>query len=85
MHLDEYLKEVSQSQSEFGGQLAPPASQGLVSQWIRGITRITLDYALQIERATAGRVTPQDCADMFRDSITRRSTSVESAASTQPQ
>jgi len=73
MHLDEYLKEASQSQKEFGDQLHPPASQGLVSQWIRGITRITLDYALQIERSTAGRVTPQDCADMYGESHSRRS------------
>lgn len=80
MHLDEYLKEVSQSQSEFGGQLHPPASQGLVSQWVRGITRITLDYALQIERKTEGRVTPQDCSDMFRDPATRRAAVAQSPA-----
>lgn len=83
MHLDEYLKEVSQSQSEFGSQLTPTASQGLVSQWVRGITRVTLDYALQIERVTGGRVTPQDCADMFRDPIARRVPT--HSASTQPQ
>jgi DNA-binding transcriptional regulator YdaS (Cro superfamily) len=72
MTLDEYLKEASLSQSEFGGELSPPASQALISQWVRGITRVTLDYALQIERVTNGRVTPQDCADMFRDPNTRR-------------
>lgn len=83
MHLDEYLKEVSQSQSEFGGQLNPPASQGLVSQWTRGITRITLDYALQIERVTEGRVTPQDCADMYGESPSRRSALAHAAS--QPQ
>jgi len=83
MHLDEYLKEVSQSQSEFGGQLQPPASQGLVSQWIRGITRVTLDYALQIERATGGRVAPQDCADMYAESPSRRSAPAHVAS--QPQ
>lgn len=84
MHLDEYLKEASQSQSEFGSVLCPPASQGLVSQWIRGITRITLDYALQIERVTQGRVTPQDCADMYRDLISRRTPPLSEATS-QPQ
>lgn len=65
MHLEKFLKEKALSQAEFGLGLAPPASQGLVSQWVRGITRVTLDYALQIERATEGQVTPQDCADMY--------------------
>jgi len=65
MQLEEHLKETKQSQGDFGKRLTPPASQGLVSQWVRGVTRITLDYALQIERETAGAVTPQDCADMF--------------------
>lgn len=82
MHLDEYLKEIGQSQAEFGGQLTPAASQGLVSQWTRGITRITLDYALQIERATGGRVSPQDCADMYREPQARRPTTAHVA---QPQ
>lgn len=72
MHLDEHLKEVGQSQAEFGAQLQPPASQGLVSQWVRGITRVTLSYALQIDRVTGGRVTPHDCADMFQNPIVRR-------------
>lgn len=71
MHLDKYLNDVSQSQSDFGARLVPPASQGLVSQWVRGITRVTLDYALQIERVTGGLVTPQDCADMFKNSAQR--------------
>lgn len=72
MHLDEYLKAKSQSQTDFGSELIPPASQGLVSQWVRGITRVTLDYALQIDRVTGGQVTPQDCADMFSDPATKR-------------
>lgn len=65
MQLQSYLKEIKQSQDEFGQKLVPMASQGLISQWIRGKTRITLDYALQIESLTAGAVSPQDCADMF--------------------
>lgn len=71
MHLEKFLKESTQSQGVFGAKLAPPASQGLVSQWVRGVTRITLDYALQIERETGGLVTPQDCADMFIDPANR--------------
>jgi len=65
MHLENYLKDAGLSQGAFGAKLVPAASQGLVSQWVRGVTRITLDYALQIDRETAGVVTPQDCADMF--------------------
>jgi DNA-binding transcriptional regulator YdaS (Cro superfamily) len=84
MHLDEHLKESGQSQTEFGADLKPPASQALVSQWIRGVTRVTLDYALQIDRATCGRVTPQDCADMFQNSNTRR-TAAAPPCSIEPQ
>lgn len=65
MHLENYLKESGQSQGTFGAKLIPPASQGLVSQWVRGVTRITLDYALQIDRESTGLVSPQDCSDMF--------------------
>lgn len=71
MHLEEHLKETKQSQGEFGKRLTPPASQGLVSQWVRGITRITLNYALQIERETGGAVGPQDCSDMFIEPANR--------------
>jgi hypothetical protein len=69
MHLNTYLKEASLSQAEFGESLDPPASQGLVSQWIRGVTRVTLYYALQIDAKTCGKVSPQDCADMYIDPI----------------
>lgn len=66
MHLQEHLKHAGISQHEFGQGLTPPASQALVSQWLRGVTRITLDYALQIERKSNGQVTPQDCADLYQ-------------------
>jgi len=66
MQLDEFLREKNLSQAEFGSNLTPPASQALVSQWVRGVTRVTLSYALQIERQTQGAVKPQDCADMVR-------------------
>lgn len=69
MHLEEHLKQSSQSQGEFGQTLVPPASQALVSQWVRGVTRVTLDYALQIESVTGGSVSPQDCADMYRPRV----------------
>jgi DNA-binding transcriptional regulator YdaS (Cro superfamily) len=68
MHLDEYLKEAGESQNDFGKKLKPPVSQGLVAQWVKGKTRVTLSSALQIERLTDGKVTPKDCADMFAES-----------------
>lgn len=73
MHLDKHLKETGQSQAAFGGRMDPPVSQGLVGQWCRGVTRITLKYALQIEKETDGAVTPKDCDDMFVDPGSRQS------------
>lgn len=65
MHLDEYRKEKRLTQSQFGELLEPPASQGLVSQWEGGTTRITLSYALEIQRKTEGKVATSDCAAMY--------------------
>jgi DNA-binding transcriptional regulator YdaS (Cro superfamily) len=65
MHLREYRELHKLSQKEVGDSLDPPASAGLVSQWECGVTRVTLDYALQIDRHTDQKVTPQDCAAMY--------------------
>jgi len=65
MHLTEYRKNKKQSQAEFGALLNPPASQGLVSQWERGVTRITLDYAVQIDHVTEHQVSCEDCNGMY--------------------
>jgi predicted DNA-binding transcriptional regulator YafY len=65
MNLGQYLKEAGLSQAEFGKSLSPPVSQGQVSQWIRGVTAITLSYSLQIDEITNRKVTPQDCCAMF--------------------
>lgn len=62
MRLDEYLREHKLTQAALGALLSPPISQAQVSQWFRGITRVTLDQALQIERLTHGAVSPTDCA-----------------------
>lgn len=67
MHLDEFLKEAGLSQADFGKKLNPPVSQGLVAQWVKGKTRITLSSALQIAILSNGNVTPQNCADMYKD------------------
>ncbi|QEL64752.1 hypothetical protein OTERR_12760 [Oryzomicrobium terrae] len=65
MRLDEYLAQNKLSQAEFGEKLHPSVTQGLVSQWCRGDTRITLDNAIQIEELTAGQVTVRDCHAMY--------------------
>ncbi|WP_089401620.1 hypothetical protein [Noviherbaspirillum humi] len=78
MHLEEHLKQTGQTQGDFGKRLIPPASQGLVSQWIRGVTRVTLHYAVQIEDLTGGAVMPQDCADMYIDPRNRASAASDS-------
>lgn len=67
MHLDPYLKKVGLSQTEFGLKLAPPVTQGQISQWILGKTRVTLNYALQIDDFSSGAVSPKDCAEMYSD------------------
>jgi DNA-binding transcriptional regulator YdaS (Cro superfamily) len=63
MHLADFLKERRLSQDEFAQKLG--VSQGLVSQWVRGVTRITLKQSLQIKRITRNKVTPEDCVDMY--------------------
>lgn len=75
MHLSDYRKKKGQTQAEFGGLLSPPASQGLVSQWECGETRITLDYAVQIDRITKRQVSCTDCNAMFKSKESGSSTS----------
>jgi plasmid maintenance system antidote protein VapI len=66
MALGKYLNDSGTSQRSFGQLLTPPVTQGQMSQWIRGTTRITLDYALQIDALS--NVSPTDCAAMFKAS-----------------
>lgn len=66
MRLDEYLTAKKISQGAFGALLTPPVSQTLVSQWNRGVTRVMLDQAIQIENITEGQVTPRDLACMYK-------------------
>jgi DNA-binding transcriptional regulator YdaS (Cro superfamily) len=68
MRLDEYMREQKLGQASLGAKLNPPVTQGAISQWMRGEVRVRLDYALQIEALTGGRVTPKECADLFRSS-----------------
>lgn len=57
MALEKYLKKHGITQKQFAAKLG--CSQGLVSQWITGETKITNDWALKIERETK-RSTPHD-------------------------
>ena len=66
MTLIEYLDQHGISQSEFGAKFTPRVSQSLVSQWLRGTTRMTLDRAIECKRITGGQVTEEDCAALFR-------------------
>lgn len=66
MRVDQYLEEVGLTQAAFASRLVPPVTQSLVSQWVRGRTRITLEQALAIEGMTGGKVSPRDCAEMYR-------------------
>jgi len=66
MTLVEYLATHRISQAEFAKKFSPPITQGLVSQWINGTTRVTLDKALEIESLTGGAVTTKACSDMFK-------------------
>lgn len=66
MHLDAFIKqEPGMTQGKFGALLDPPVTQGLVGQWCRGETRVTLPYAIQIKKLTRELVTPEDCDAMY--------------------
>ena len=60
MKLAAYLEKHGISQEIFGKSLSSPVSQGMVSQWLRGETAITLERVKQIVLATGGEVTPYD-------------------------
>lgn len=65
MVLEKYLRTHGITQKEFAGRLG--CSQGLVSQWITGETKMTNAWALKIERATKREVNRQDLLpELFR-------------------
>lgn len=65
MHLADFLKVNNLTQAAFGQMFEPPVSQGLVSQWLVGKVRMTLDQALQTKRLSNELVTPEECATLF--------------------
>ncbi|CAH1387048.1 hypothetical protein NTGM5_480044 [Candidatus Nitrotoga sp. M5] len=56
MKLNEYL--ITTSQAKLGSLLN--VSQSVVSQWVRGETRITAERAIQIEKVTKGQVSREE-------------------------
>lgn len=52
MNLKKYLETTTQA--AFAHTLG--VTQGLVSQWVRGVTRITAEQAVRIESATEGKI-----------------------------
>jgi DNA-binding transcriptional regulator YdaS (Cro superfamily) len=69
MQLQTWRKNAGISQSAFGELLIPPITQAQVSQYELGVTRITLEYALQIDRLSNGSITPKECADLFNSHL----------------
>lgn len=66
MTLSDYLEKRGLSQAEFGAKFDPVVSQSLMSQWLRGTTRMTLDRAIECKRLTRGQVSVEECAAMYR-------------------
>ena len=64
MKLGDLIDSKGITQADLGGMLTPPVSQSLVSQWINGITRITLARALEIEEVTDKEVTVRECFEL---------------------
>lgn len=62
----EYAANQGISQKQFGQLFNPPVSQGLVSQWFRGVTKMTLEQALQAVAFSGGQISAEECANLFR-------------------
>jgi response regulator of citrate/malate metabolism len=62
----EYVSSRGISQKQFGQLFNPPVSQGLVSQWFRGVTKMTLEQALQAVSFSDNQITAEECASLFR-------------------
>lgn len=54
MNLREYLDNTETSQADFATKLG--VSQGLIHQWLKGLTKITPEKAKAIEMATEGAI-----------------------------
>ena len=59
MDIRAYLDKHKLSQKQFADQIS--VSQGLVWQWLNGITRVDPRHFKAIEKKTRGEVTREDC------------------------
>jgi DNA-binding transcriptional regulator YdaS (Cro superfamily) len=59
MNIRAYLKKHALSQEKFAKQIG--VTQGLVSQWLNGKTKITPRWANEIEQSTSGEVSRMEC------------------------
>lgn len=65
MNLKTYLKKTKTTQQALADALG--VTQGLVSQWINGVTPITGEQAVKIEEKTQGQVTREELRpDLYR-------------------
>lgn len=58
MELADYLEENGLSQEAFAKSV--DVTQGAVSQWLTGATKISPEIAKKVERVTAGKVRRED-------------------------
>ena len=58
MKISEYLKEHKISQGVFAQRVG--VSQGMVSQWIFGHRKVSLERAVKIEEITRGQISAAD-------------------------
>lgn len=63
MKLKQYLKKTGTTQRQFAVRMG--VTQGLVNQWISGLTKVGPERALEIEKATAGMVTRRELCPQF--------------------
>lgn len=81
MNIADYLAEQGLTQTRFAELCSTPeqkVTQGLVWQWMNGLTRVTPHMAVHIEkRVTKGKVTrrdlrPDDWHQIWPEMVTRR-------------
>ena len=71
MNIKKYLEVSGKTQSEFAAELG--VTQGLVHQWIYGLTKVIAERCAAIEFATGGKVTKHDLRpDIFGPPKKRR-------------
>jgi hypothetical protein len=68
MQLAMWMDKNGVTQRRLGEMFDPPVSQGLVWQWLKGQSRMSLEHALYLQdHITKGKVTVRDCAALYVD------------------